>query len=185
MNKTTCHIKRLVLIALFGALCSAFKFFLMYIPNVEVVTLLIVVFTYVFGLGMGMGATIVFCVIEGLIWGFNPTWLVAYFIHWPTVSLVTFFMQKGRLKNPIVIAIIISAVTVLFGLQSTFTYMITGGGIKATNFVSRYLSLYTSGIIFYVVHVVSSFISVAVGFTPVRILLTKLNKRYLPIQNIG
>jgi hypothetical protein len=174
-----------VLVALFGALLSAFKFFLMYLPNIEVVTLLIVAFTYVFGLGIGMGSTIVFCILEGFMWGLNPTWLIAYFIHWPAVAMVAFFIKKSRLKNPLIIATILSVVTALFGLQSTFMYMLTGGALKASNFFSRYITLYASGITFYIIHIVSCFISVAVGFAPLSVLLAKLKAKYLPLENIG
>lgn len=185
MNNTIFHIKKLVLIALFGAFLNAFKFFLMYIPNVEIITLLIVVFTYVFGLGIGIGATIVFCVMEGLLWGFDPTWLISYFIHWPTIALVAFFIKKGGLKNPIIIALIISVVTALFGFQSTFIYMLTGGALKSTNFFSRYLTFYAAGIKFYLVHILSSFISIVAGFTPIVNILVKLKTKYFPINNIG
>lgn len=150
----------------------------MYIPNVEVVTLLIVVFTYVFGIGIGMGATILFCVLEGFIWGFDPSWIIAYFIHWPTVAVVAFLITKSRVKNPITIAVIFSLVTALFGLQSTFIYMLTGGAVGTSGWVTRYWAMYTAGSIFYIIQCVSCLISVSIGFSPLSAILTKLKVKY-------
>lgn len=178
MIKSFIYIKKLVLIALLGATLNAFKFILMLIPNVEVVTLLIVAYTYVFGLGVGMSATILFCALEGLLFGFDPSWLLAYFIHWPTVSLVAFFVKKSNLKNPLIIALIFSAVTAMFGFQSTFMYMVTGGAIGTPRFFSRYITLYYTGLAYYGVHIASSFVSIFFGFEPIADLLKKLGIKY-------
>ncbi len=179
MTKSALYIRRIVLIALLGASINAFKFLLLIIPyNVEVVTLLIVVYTSTFGLGIGMGATLVFCVLEGVFWGFDPTWLVAYFIHWHVVSLCAFGVKKAGLKNPVIVAAVFAFITLCFGFQSTFTYMLTGGAVKGANLGKRYITLYASGITFYAVHIASSFLSILAGFKPLTELLGKLGARY-------
>jgi energy-coupling factor transport system substrate-specific component len=178
LSKNTLYIKKLVLIALLGVSLNAFKLCLMYIPNVEVVTLLIVVYTYVFGLDIGISATLLFCCLEGVLWGFNPTWLVAYFIHWPAVSLVTYVLKKCKITKPIIIAIAITLVTAMFGLQSTFIYFLTGGVIGDSNWVARYWLMYSSGAIFYIVQCISAFVSIMVGFKALSDLLFKLKNKY-------
>ncbi|HKL73929.1 MAG TPA: hypothetical protein VJ903_03455 [Clostridia bacterium] len=184
MKKNNLHIRKLVLIALLGSGLNVFKFLIMFIPNVEVVTLLIVVYTYVFGIGIGMGATILFCVLEAFMWGFDPSWLIPYFIHWPTVALVAFFIKKSGQKKPIIIAIIMSIVTLAFGFQSTFFYMLTGGALKSSSFFARYITMYTTGTGFYIAQILSCFVSIIALFTPLTELVTKLGRKHLGYNKI-
>lgn len=178
MSKSSVYIKKLVLVALFGASLNAVKFCLMYIPNVEAVTLLIVVYTYCFGLGVGLPATLVFCTIEGFLFGFNPSWLVAYYIHWPFIAIVTHFIKKLKIKNSVLIAIIIGTATALFGLQSTFTYFLTGGAVGKAGWVERYFVQYASGWAFYVTQVVCNLVLISIAFTPLTRLLDRLGRAY-------
>lgn len=178
MPKSTLFVKKLVLIALLGASLNAVKFCLMYIPNVEAVTLLIVVYTYAFGLSVGFPATLVFCVLEGFLWGFNPTWLVSYFIHWPFISLVTYLCKLLKLKNPLLLALIIGAATALFGLQSTFVYSLTGGAVGKPGWTERFWLTYASGAGFYIAQVATNLILISCAFLPASRLLNKLGQRY-------
>lgn len=182
MSKSTIYIKKLVLIALLGASLNAFKFSLMYIPNVEVVTLLILAYTYVFGINIGFFATMVFCTLEGFIWGFNPSWLFAYFIHWGFLSLISYFLKLIKVKNPLLIASIVAVITAFFGFQSTFMYFIMMGAVGKVGWVDRYIKMYMSGMIFYITHIVSNFTIVLFSFKPACILLKKLRIGYFQIE---
>lgn len=96
------------MIAVFVALIIGAKMAIP-IPNVEIVTLLFVVFTLVFGWLFSFIASFFFVAIEILIWGFNPAWVILYFIYWPIlvsiVGLVRLLFiglkekQKKRLKK--------------------------------------------------------------------------------------
>ena len=178
MSPKTIFIRKLVLTALCGAILNAVKFCLMYIPNVEAVTLLTVVFTYAFGLSVSFPATLVFCVIEGFLWGFNPSWLIAYFIHWPFLSLVAAFCKKLRLSFPLLLALVVAFVTALFGLQSTFVYFLTGGAVGTPGWFSSFRTVYLAGTAFYITQTVCAFVSVTFLFSPLRKLLTSLGDSY-------
>lgn len=178
MTKRTLYIRKLVLTAVLGASLNAIKFCLMYIPNVEAVTLLVVVYTYCFGASVGVPATLVFCVIEGFLFGFNPTWLVSYFIHWPAVAIVTQVLKTLKIKNSVTIAIIIGFVTALFGIQSTFTYFLLGGAVGKEGWVERFWLTYSSGWVFYVTQVACNLILIGVAFRPLAGLMEKLSDRY-------
>ena len=178
MSKSTLLIKRLVLIAVMGASLNVVKFALMYIPNVEAVTLFIVIYTYVFGLSMSLPATLVFCVIEGFLFGFDPSWLIAYFIHWPFIALVSYGCKLLKIKNPILIAIIIGCATALFGFQSSFIYFLTGGAVGKEGWLKRYWIYYMAGIWFYVAEVASALVMVSCLFKPLTKVLTKLSDSY-------
>ncbi len=178
MSKSSLYIKKLVLIALLGASLNAFKFVLMYIPNIEVVTLLIVTYTYVFGLGTGFFATMLFCTLEGFLWGFNPTWLSAYYIHWGLLSLVTYLLKLLKIKNAIIVAFVTALVTALFGLQSTFMYYLFGGGIGKSGWIDRYMATYISGALFYITQTVSNFVILLLAFKPICYFLEKMKSKY-------
>lgn len=157
----------------------------MFIPNVEAVTLLITVYTFSFGLSLGMGSTLVFCFMEGLIWGFDPSWLLAYFIHWPCVCITAALLKKSAMNKPFLIALIITFVTFLFGFQSTFTYFVIGGAIGKENWIKRYFAMYASGVIFYAVQCISSFISIYFFFAPLSSFLAKQGAKYFNGVNLS
>lgn len=181
MSKSTYLIKKLVLIAVLGASLNVVKFALMYIPNVEAVTLFIVIYTYVFGLTTSIPATLVFCVIEGFLFGFDPSWLIAYFIHWPFIAVVAAFCKLLKIKFPLLIAVIIGLATALFGFQSTFIYYWTGGAIGKPGWVDRYWMTYMAGIWFYVAEVASALVMITFLFKPLVKVLTKLKCKYYNI----
>lgn len=170
--------KLLVLTALFGASLSVVKFCFMYIPNVEAVTLLITVYAYVFGGGVGISAALVFCLIEGLFFGFNPAWIAAYFIHWPFVALTACLLKLLKIKNPLFVAAAVAAVTALFGLQSSFTYFLVGGAVGKPGWTRAFLTYYLSGAAFYITQTVSNFLILLFAFKPLVILSEKLKFRY-------
>lgn len=178
MSKGTLLVKKTVLIALLGASLNAVKFCLMYIPNVEAVTLLVAVYTYVFGLSVGLPAALVFCTLEGLIFGFNPSWLLSYFIHWPFISLTSYACKRLRIKNPLLLALIIGAATALFGLQSTFIYYLAGGAAGKPGWEQRFWLTYASGAPFYIAQVACNLILVSCAFIPAAGLLRRLGERY-------
>ncbi len=178
MSKSTLAIKKTVLIAVLGASLNAVKFLLMYIPNVEAVTFLISVYTYCFGLSVGLPATLVFCTLEGFIFGFDPSWLVAYFIHFPFIAVVSYACKLLKIKNPFLIAFIIGAATALFGFQSTFVYFLIGGAIGKPDWLTRYWITYSSGAAFYIAQIVTNLVLISVAFKPATKLLNRLGDSY-------
>lgn len=102
--------KRIALAALFAALVSGGKLALMFIPNVEVVSILLAVAGYCFGALFSLSVSLVFCTVETALWGFN-TWVILYFVYWPLVSLLFGLIGKSRLKNRWVTAGLAAAMT--------------------------------------------------------------------------
>ncbi len=178
MSKNYLHIKKLVLISLLGASLTAFKFVLMYIPNIEVVSLLITVYTYAFGLGIGFFASMVFCTLEGIIWGFLPTWIIAYYIHWGFLSLTAYILKKQKIKQPIVIALFVALITSLFGIQSTFLYYLIVGGIGKLGWEDRFVATYLSGVSFYITQTIGNFVIILLAFKPLSRFMEIMKKKY-------
>lgn len=94
MTENGYKIRRLVYIALMTAMLEAVKFALNSIPNVEMVTLLVIIFTRQFGWKMTLPATLIFAFIECTYWGFG-IWTVTYFYMWPLLVYLTHLNRKA------------------------------------------------------------------------------------------
>lgn len=73
--------KDIALIGLLSASITAGKLALSFIPNVEIVTLLFIVYTIVFGFKKSIFVSIVFTTTDILIWGIS-TWITVYYFIW-------------------------------------------------------------------------------------------------------
>lgn len=85
-------IKDIVLIGMMVAMLETAKLSLAIIPNVELVSFLIIMFTLYFGrkIVYVLGA---FVLIEGVMYGFGIWWIM-YIYVWPLLALITWFFRK-------------------------------------------------------------------------------------------
>ncbi len=79
-------------VGIMAATLECVKLALAALPNVEAVTLFSAIFGYCFGV-LGVIASLVFVMIEPLIWGFG-SWFVTYLIYWPTLTAVFAFLGR-------------------------------------------------------------------------------------------
>ncbi len=164
--------KDVVLIGILSASITAGKLALSFIPNVEIVTLLFIVYTVVFGYRRTLLVSIVFTTTEIFIYGF-ATWLLGYYIIWPTLILLTEIMNK-RFKSEYAYAILGGIFGYIFGLFfaviESFFYGIAYGW-----------AYWIRGLLFDLLHGTSNFIIVLLLFKPVKNLLEKLKKSYYAV----
>ncbi len=176
-------IKKLALIAMLGALLSAFKFALAFAPNIEVVTLLIIIISVVGGLQIALPATLVFCTIELIPFG-GSLYALCYYLHWPMVAVATVIAKKW-VKSEIGYAILAFFVTAFFGVQTSITYVLISGGLKQLDtFWYKVGLVYTNGIIFYIVHIIGNTLGMLFLFKPAKKVFRQLYCRYMGITNI-
>jgi hypothetical protein len=81
-------VRDVVVIAFLSAVLTVGKMSLSALPNIEVVSFLIIVYTVVFGWRKSLLTTIVFATTEILIWGFG-LWTFGYYLFWPLLVLLT------------------------------------------------------------------------------------------------
>lgn len=178
----------IAVVAVFTAMLYGGKFALMSIPNVEVVTILIALFSAVWGLKYSLPATVIFVVLETFIWGFN-TWVIEYLIHWPCVALVFGLLGKVHFKSNAtkVFCFTLCAVvmTVLFGVQTsvvdTFLAYSSGKGfwIVTKDFWYRFSVLYVRGLVFYTVHTISNSILFTCAYLPLEKVLRSIRLKMI------
>ena len=86
------RIKDIATMGMMVAILEVVKFALMFLPNVELVTLMIILFTLLIGRKAFIVVT-AFSLVECIIWGFE-LWSIGYFYIWPILVMVTLFFRK-------------------------------------------------------------------------------------------
>ncbi|MEG2451219.1 MAG: hypothetical protein RSB09_05730, partial [Clostridia bacterium] len=129
--------------ALMAASLTALKFALSFIPNVEVVTVLIMVYATTFGFLQTFVATLVFCAVEVGIYGVG-TWVLLYFIYWPLLAfLASALLKRGNVVVAVVVAGIMSA---LFGLLSACAdTLLLSAGLSSADLSKYFVAYYLRG----------------------------------------
>ena len=85
-------VRKITRIALLSAILYVSKVALEFLPNVELVSLLTVLYTLVFGKEAFLIVT-VFNLFELIQWGFG-TWWVSYLYVWPLLVLITLLLKR-------------------------------------------------------------------------------------------
>jgi len=175
IKKGTFYIVR---IAVFAALLTVCKFAISFIPNVEVVTLIIMAIGASFGLIYALPSTLVFCAMEVALYGVS-SWVILYFVYWPLLAIVSSVFLRN--KN-IVFAFIISVIgSILFGVLSACADTILCVSNLTNDQLALYwIAYYLRGLYFDLIHTISNAIIILVLFKP----LVEVCKKLLPTEFI-
>lgn len=156
MTDTGRLIRRLVTIAVLTAILETAKFALNAIANVELITLLIILFTRKFGGRITMASVFLFTLLETMWWGLS-IWTITYFYVWPLLVFLTILFRN---RESLLFWSIFSAFYGLFfGALCALTTLITAGANAA-------LAWWIAGIPYDIVHCVSNFIICMILFLP-------------------
>lgn len=162
-------IRDVALIGILSATITAGKLVLSFIPNVEVVTLLFILYSVGFGVKRSLFVSMIFTTTEILIYGFS-TWLLGYYLIWPLLIIGTGLMSK-RFESEYVYASIGAifgyGFGILFALVESIFYGMAYGWVY-----------WLRGIPFDLVHGTSNFIIILVLYKPMIKILTKLKLSY-------
>lgn len=144
---------------------------LSWLPNVELVSLLLVLYTLVFKKHVWL-ILYVFIALEGLFYGFGLWWF-SYLYVWAILCGSIRLLYHKRAPGPLGISLLSGTFGMLFGLLCSFS-MLPVGGPKAA------LAWWVSGIPFDLFHGISNFLLTMVLFQPLyRIFLSLKQKSSL------
>jgi len=163
-QKARITVRDFVLLSFMAAIMEAGKTVMAPLPNIEPVSLMIIVCTRVFGF-KALYAVYVFVLIEGLLWGFG-LWFFSYLYVWAVLVFAVCFFRKveGRLFW----AAVSGFYGLAFGALCSLTSFVIGGWQAA-------VAYWISGIPFDILHAVGNFaLAFALEPTCTR-LLRKLN----------
>lgn len=161
-------VREMILFGLLGALTFALQVVMGPLPNIEPVSLLVILFGVTFG-WKALYPIYVFVAMEILFYGLG-VWNVYYLYVWLILAVAAIFMRK--MEHPLGWAILSGAFGLLFGVLCAIVDVFIGGiGYAAAKWVS--------GISFDLLHCGGNFIIALVLFKPLRQVLEKQIRRFL------
>ena len=151
-----------------GSLTFAAKVAMAGLPNIEPVSLFVMLYAVVFGRKC-VYPIYTYVVMEFLCYGLH-LWSINYLYVWLILAICAWLLRA--VKNPFVWALLSGAFGLLFGLLCTPVYAISGG-------IGYAVSWWISGVPFDLMHAGGNFVMALVLFVPLRKLLTKLYSRIM------
>lgn len=162
-GKPVCSAREIAVLGLLSALLFGAKMVLAPLPNIEPVSLLILVYVSVLGL-RALIPVYVYVLLEILTWGFGY-WSACYLYVWAVLALAAWLLRK--MDSPVGWAILSGAFGLSFGALCALSYWVAGGWAFA-------LSWWVSGIPFDLLHGAGNFAMALVLFRPCRKVLLRL-----------
>lgn len=154
--------RKIAVPALSAAILLGVQVVLVPLPNIELVSLLIILYTLVFKHRV-LYIIYVFALAEGLIFGFH-LWWISYLYVWTILAAAVWLCR--RMKSPLGWAVLSGAFGLFFGALCAIPYFFIGGPAMA-------LSNWISGIPFDLVHCISNFVICLLLWTPLYRLLAE------------
>lgn len=152
-----------------GGLTFAAKAVMMGLPNIEPVSLLVMVFAVTFG-KKALFPIYVYVLLELSLFGID-LWSVAYLYIWPLLAFGAWLFR--HMRSPLGWALLSAAFGLLFGALCAPVCLLAGGPAFA-------LSWWLSGIPFDLLHCGGNFALALVLFNPLRRLFSRLPPLFLP-----
>lgn len=164
---------KVALVGLMVAFIEVCKIVMMNIPNVEMTTFLLIMFTLFFG-KLVLFVVPVFILIEGVMFGFGLWWIM-YLYVWPLLVLVTWLLRKQ--ESVWVWSLVAGAFGLLYGFFCSFPYFFIGavdGGFMGG--FSMAFSWWIAGIPWDLVHGASNFVFMLALYKPMRRILLRTSE---------
>lgn len=161
-NNNVIKAKDITIIGLMVAVIEASKLVLSQIPNVELTSFWIIMFTIYFGKRI-LCVIPVFILIEGIIFGFGLWWIMYLYI-WPLLAAVAWLLQKRNMAWDW--AIVSGIFGLSFGFLCAIPYIFTSGLYSA-------FAWWVAGIPWDLVHGISNFAIMLVLYKPMRHVMAK------------
>lgn len=166
-------VKDIALVGMMVAVIEVCKVVMMGIPNVELTTFWMIMFTLYFGNRVFL-AVPVFILIEGTLFGFG-LWWVMYLYVWPMLAVLTRFMHK--IESAIGWSILAGIYGLMYGVFCSIPYFVIGtvdGGFLAG--LQAGFAWFVAGIPFDMIHGISNFFIMLVLYHPVRTVMEKTKR---------
>ena len=165
MNEYRVTIKDITIMALMVAIIEVCKFALAHIPNVELTSFWIIMFTLYFGARI-FYIIPVFILIEGAVYGIHLWWIM-YLYAWPLLAIVTLLLRK--MKGAWEWSMVSGIFGLLFGALCAIPYIFTSGIYGA-------FAYWVAGIPFDLIHGIANFVIMLVLYKPLNIVMAKMSR---------
>ncbi|MBR4972800.1 MAG: hypothetical protein IKY59_07505 [Oscillospiraceae bacterium] len=162
-NKNHLTITEMVLFGMLAALTFALQVVMSPLPNIEPVSLLVMLFAVTFG-WKALYPVYIFVVMEILYFGIN-VWNIYYLYVWTVLAVAAIFLRN--MKSPVAWALLSGVFGLLFGALCAIVDIFIGG-------LGYAVSKWAMGIPFDVTHCIGNFVIALVLFKPLRTVMEKL-----------
>ncbi len=160
------RLPEIVFFGFLGALLFAVQVAFAWLPNIELVSVLLLIYTRVYG-WKALYPLYIFVLLEGIYYGFG-TWFFNYLYVWLPLILITMAFRKQT--SPVFWAIVNATFGLMFGALCALLYFFIGG-------VPSVLAYWISGIGFDLLHCGGNFITALALSKPMFRLLSKLSSQ--------
>ena len=164
--KAKLAIREITLYAMLGAMTFGAKYVMSWLPNIEPVSLMVMLFAVLFGIKC-LYPVYIYVMLEILFYGFG-LWNVNYLYVWPLLACASCLLRQ--MKHPLAWALLSGVFGLLFGALCAPVDVFLGGWGYA-------VSKWVSGIPFDLTHCVGNFVIALLLFVPLRTLMEKLYNR--------
>ena len=154
--------KNIALIAMMVAVIETCKMAMAFLPNIELTSFLIIMFTLYFKSRI-IYVIPVFVLIEGVVFG-TGTWWIMYLYAWPLLALMTWILRKY--ESAFTLAMLSGIFGLSFGALCSLVYLVAGGPYAA-------FTWWIAGIPWDLVHGVANFIIMLILYKPMKRVLEK------------
>jgi len=166
VHKGKLTLLEIALFGMLGALTFGAKVAMSGLPNIEPVSLMVMLMAVVFG-WKALYPIYLYVLMEILLYGIN-LWNINYLYIWLILALAAMAMRK--LRNPLWWALLSGLFGMAFGFLCCPVYAVMGGFDYAIRW-------WLAGIAYDIPHAIGNFVIALVLFAPLRNLLTKLYTR--------
>ncbi|MDE6127681.1 MAG: hypothetical protein K2G16_00620 [Lachnospiraceae bacterium] len=164
-------IQDIALIGMMTAIIEVSKLALSFLPNVELVTFWIIMFTLFLG-PKTIYAILAFILIEISLYGIH-TWVIMYLYMWPFLSLVVYLCRKN--DSVWFYSILSGFFGLSFGAFCALPYVVigaVGGGIRSGLIMA--FNWWVAGIPYDIIHGIANTALMLTLYHPVRMLFRRL-----------
>ena len=156
-------VRDITIMALMVAIIEVSKVALAQVPNVELTSFWIIMFTLYFGPRI-FYVIPVFILIEGLMYGFGLWWIM-YLYAWPMLAIVVLLLRK--MNTAWDWSFVSGMFGLLFGFLCAIPYIFTSGFAGA-------VAWWIAGIPWDLVHGIANFIIMLVLYKPIKLVMAKM-----------
>lgn len=159
-------LKEVALFGVLGAMTFGAKVAMSWLPNIEPVSLFVMLFAVVFGIKC-LYPVYIYVLLEILVYGIG-TWNIMYLYIWAILALCAYLMRKSQ--SPLAWALLSGSFGLLFGaLCAPVDFLLGDLGYVVAKWVS--------GIPFDLAHCAGNFVIALIAFKPLRRLMERLYRK--------
>ena len=138
-----------------------------FLPNIEFVSLLIILYTLVFE-KRTVVIIYLFALLEGILYGFGVWWIM-YLYVWTILYFIVRIMRSN--ESVVIWAVVGGGFGFAFGALCAIPYAIAGG-------IGAGIAWWTAGILFDIFHGLGNFVIILILFKPVYYIVKRLVQSY-------